>query len=81
MKIHIEKGNIPIYVSIGISIILSLTSYAFVTTTSALRGDVDKVQDDMSTVKSEVSGLKADNLSMQKWLERVEKKLDTAIAK
>ena len=81
IKQNFTSGNMPIYITVGISMLLSISSYAYVSMTEGLRGDVDKIQDESTLLAKDVAGLKADNNTMKEWLTRVERKLDTVISK
>jgi len=76
----ILRSNITSYITLGISLLIALTSYAFVDKTSTLKESVEKVELVSSSNAIKVSKLEADNQNMKEWLSRVENKLDRVIA-
>lgn len=71
-----KKGAIPLIISIGSTIVISLISYAFVN----LSNDVSNTEKVQGELVKTVSSLEADNKTMKEWLTRVEGKLDRVIA-
>lgn len=81
-----KRGQITVTigaaVTAGTILVSGLTSYF----TDRIRGTVQlnevkaELKEDISKDRQNISALQSDNESMKKWLERVEAKLDKAIA-
>ncbi len=80
MRGLLKKGNIPVYVLSGASLVMSLVGYIYLDKTTSLQNQVDAVTVKEENAGQEIAALKADNETVKTWLTRVEGKLDTAIS-